>query len=475
MVRYRGAAAQKVFIVSLGCPKNLTDAEVMAGSLAAAGFELTSDESLADVALINTCAFLSSAVKESETEIRRFISLKERGKISKIAVTGCLVEREKDAILRKFPQIDAVVGIHSLESINSAINGGERFIMSPAAALSAPKLKLRLTAPHSAYLKIADGCDNRCSYCAIPAIRGRFRSKTIEEAVAEAKDLAGSGAREISLIAQDTTSYGADIYGRPRLADLLKELVKIDRIKWLRLMYTYPERLSAEILRLVRDEEKICHYIDMPLQHAADSMLRMMNRRSTGRSIRKKIADIRKAAPDIALRTSFIVGFPGETEKDFEELRGLVAETRFDNVGVFTYSREPGTPAAGLPGQVPEKVKLARMNELVSVQSGIIDGINRGLAGRTVRVLLDSPAFGRTYRDAPDIDGKVEIITAAISHKPEAIGGKRKMADGLKPAASGSTVQGHALKAGEFVDVKITGTAGYLRRGIVVPAKGDIK
>ncbi|MBU2573675.1 MAG: 30S ribosomal protein S12 methylthiotransferase RimO [Elusimicrobia bacterium] len=465
----------KLFIVSLGCPKNLTDAEVMAGQFAAAGFELTADESEADIALINTCAFLSSAVKESEKEIKRFISLKERGKLSKIAVTGCLVERERAAILKKFPQIDAVVGINALESVCLALNGGERVIIPPAAPLSSPKLKLRLTAPHSAYLKIADGCDNRCSYCAIPMIRGRFRSKPLKEVIKEAENLARSGAREISLIAQDTTFYGTDLYGRPELYKLLKELVKIGPIKWLRLMYVYPDRLSPELLRLIRDEEKLCHYLDMPLQHISDNILRMMNRRSTGKSIRNKLAEIRKTVPDLALRTSFIVGFPGETGKDFGELRRFVADAGFDNVAVFEYSREPGTPAAELPGQTPDKVKAARLSGLVSVQSRVVDKKNKALAGATVRVLLDSPVSGRTYRDAPEIDGKVEVITDAISHKPEAIGRKTKKPYGLRPTAYGSVGVPPALKAGEFVNVKITGAAGYLRRGIIVSAKGELK
>ncbi len=458
----------KVFIISLGCPKNLTDAEVMAGQLAAAGFELTADETQADIALINTCAFLSSAVKESEAEIRRFISLKERGKISKIAVTGCLVEREKRLLLEKFPQIDAVVGINALERINSALTGKTNYILPATAPLTAPKLKARLTAPHTAYLKIADGCDNRCAYCAIPMIRGRFRSKTLEEVVAEAGSLVASGAREISIIAQDTTSYGIDLYGRVKLYELLKELVKLDGLDWLRLMYVYPEKLSLKILKLMRDESKICHYLDMPLQHISDNVLGKMNRRSTEKSIRAKISSIRSIVPDIALRTNFIVGFPGETEKDFQKLSSFVAETGLDNVGVFAYSREPGTPAAGLQGQVQETIKLARMNELISVQSRIIDKKNADLIGKTVEVLMDSPAFGRTRRDAPEIDGRIEVTNSAIRHMPYAIRRKNQKAYSLKPMAYGSAEAHPTLKAGKFVDVKITGATGYLRRGTVI-------
>ncbi|OGS66708.1 MAG: ribosomal protein S12 methylthiotransferase RimO [Elusimicrobia bacterium RIFOXYB2_FULL_62_6] len=430
---------EKIFLVSLGCPKNLADAEVLAGGLAEAGYGLTADEAKAGAVLINTCAFLRSAVKESEKEIRRFSALKKSGKIKKILVAGCLVERERDALLKKFPQVDAVVGINALDKAAAALDGRGRCFIAPVSALTAPELKLRLTAPHSAYLKVADGCDNRCAYCAIPAIRGRFRSKPLDQVVGEAEDLVRSGAKEISLIAQDTTLYGADLYGRPKLCALLKKLVKLRGLKWLRLMYVYPERVTADILRLIRDEEKLCHYLDMPLQHISDRVLKNMNRRSTGKTIRAKLAEIRRYVPDMALRTSFITGFPGETEKDFSELLGFVAEAGFDNVAVFPYSREPGTPAAALPGQLPARVKNARARSLIAAQSRVLDGKNRALAGKTVKVLLDSPSSGRTYRDAPEIDGRVEITGAA------------------------------GRKAGDFVSVRITGAAGYIRRGIIAP------
>ena len=469
----------KLFIVSLGCPKNLTDAEVMAGQLAAGGFELTTDETEADVVLINTCAFLSSAVKESETVIDRFIALKKRGKVSKIAVTGCLVEREKELLLRRFPQIDAVVGIHALDKIGSALNGETRYILPAAAPLTAPRLKLRLTAPHTAYLKVADGCDNRCAYCAIPIIRGPFRSKPLGQAVREAGDLAASGAREISLIAQDTTSYGADLYGRPKLYELLKKLLKLKGVDWLRLMYIYPEKLSSDLLKLMRDESRICGYLDMPLQHISDNILKKMNRRSTERSIKSKIASVRKFIPDIAFRTNFIVGFPGETEKDFEKLSAFVAETGFDNVGVFTYSREQGTPAAGLPGQIEEKVKAERMKRLISVQSRVVDKKNSRLIGKTVKVLMDCADFGRTEKDAPEVDGKVEVTQDSGFKIPDSrlkIKDSRlkiqdlrfKTEDLKKKRDTESGGRNVKLTAGEFVNVKITGASGYLRRGTAI-------
>ncbi|HOW88822.1 MAG TPA: 30S ribosomal protein S12 methylthiotransferase RimO [Elusimicrobiales bacterium] len=431
---------RKLFIVSLGCPKNLTDAEVMAGRLAGAGFELTGDPEDADLALINTCAFLGSAVKESETEIKRLLDMKKRGRTLKVAVTGCLVERKKELLLRRFPQLDFIAGINALDSIASAVENGTRSLIPGTAPLAGSGTKVRLTAGHTAYLKVADGCGNHCAYCLIPSIRGPFRSKPVEAAAEEARALASSGAKEISLIAQDTTSYGADLYGRPKLYELLRELVRVPGIEWLRLMYVHPEKLSSRILRLIRDENKICRYLDMPVQHISDKVLRMMNRRSTERSIRGTIAAIRKAVPDMALRTNLIAGFPGESDEDFEKLIAFVKETEFDNIGIFAYSREPGTSAAGLPGQLPERVKKERMEALIEAQSRVVDRRNASLKGAVVKVLMDSPRFGRTFREAPEIDGGVEI-------------------------SGGGSGRGKALRAGDFAEVRITGAAGYLRRG----------
>ena len=431
----------KIFIVSLGCPKNLSDAEVMAGELASAGWRLAASEDEADAALINTCAFLGSAVKESEGEIKRLLRLKARGKLSKVIVTGCLVEREKDGLLKRFPGLDAAVGIHALASIARAVKESGSYIL-PVGALNSPRFKARLTARHSAYLKIADGCNNRCAYCLIPSIRGGFRSKPPEQLAEEARRLAESGAVEISLIAQDTTTYGADLKGRPGLAGLLKELTRIKSVAWWRLMYVYPERLDKELIALMRGTGSVCRYLDMPLQHIATPVLKRMNRISTEKSIKAKIAELRKAMPDIALRTNFIVGFPGETDKDFKKLLGFVRSARLDNVGVFKYSPEPGTSAATMPGQVPEEVKEERADELIQAQSAVVDAINGELPGSTVKVLMDSPSFGRTYRDAPDIDGRVELLQAEKSARTP--------------------------KPGEIVSVKITEATGYLRRGFLV-------
>ncbi len=431
----------KLFIVSLGCPKNLSDAEVMAGELAAAGWELTADEAGADAALVNTCAFLGSAVKESEDEIKRLLSLKARGKLSKVIVTGCLVEREKEKLAARFPGLDALVGIHALAKAAKAIEEGRNYILPGEGPLSSPRLKTRLTARHSAYLKIADGCDNRCAYCLIPSIRGPFRSKPVEALAEEARNLAASGAVEISLIAQDTTNYGKDLYGRPRLAWLLNELLLIKSVKWWRLMYVYPERLTSEVIEIMRANKAVCRYVDMPLQHVSDRILKRMNRASTEKSIKTKIAELRRAMPDIAIRTNFIVGFPGETNEDFSRLLGFVKKARLDSVGVFKYSREPGTAAAGFPGQVPEDVKEERAQALISAQSRVLDSVNADLKGKKLEVLMDSPLFGRSHREAPEIDGRVEV---------EQVKG------------------GRPLKAGDLVKVRITGATGYLRRAVVL-------
>lgn len=427
----------RIFISSLGCPKNLADAEVMAGELAGAGWEVVSSETEADAALVNTCAFLGSAVKESEAEIRRLLALKKRGLLKKVVIAGCLTERMKGALLEKFPEADAAVGPGSLREIARALEKGG-LLLSPQAALEAPPLKLRLTAPHSAYLKVADGCDNRCAYCLIPSLRGPFRSKPLEDAVAEARLLAGSGAKEISLIAQDTTLYGADLYGKPALARLLRKVSAIKGLRWIRVMYAYPERVTPELLRVMAGAENICRYLDLPLQHASDAVLKAMNRRSTEKGLRRTLASIRRLLPGAAIRTNFIVGFPGETDRDFARLLRFVREERLDNVGVFKYSPEPGTSAAGFPDQVPEKVKTERMNGLLAAQAAVVDSLNAGLVGKKFEVLMDSPRFGRTYRDAPEIDGTVEVAAAA----------------GKKP------------RAGDFLRVRITSARGYARKGV---------
>ena len=378
-------------------------------------------------------------MEESEREIRRLLALKARGKLSKVMVAGCLVEREKEGLLKRFPGLDALVGINALSEAAKALKSGKNYILPAEAHFSSPRLKARLTAPHSAYLKVADGCDNRCAYCLIPSIRGAFRSKPVEALAEEAQNLADSGAVEISLIAQDTTSYGTDLYGRSRLAWLLNTLLRIKSVKWWRLMYVYPERLTPEVIEIMRANKSVCRYLDMPLQHVSDRVLKRMNRASSEKSIKDKLSELRRAMPDIAIRTNFIVGFPGETSEDFSRLLGFVKTARFDNVGVFKYSKEPGTPAAGFPGQVPEDVKEERAQALIGAQSKVVDAINARLKGKNIEIMMDSPLFGRTYRDAPEIDGRVELITG--EKKPP--------------------------KPGDILKVRITEASGYLRRAVI--------
>lgn len=428
----------KISITSLGCPKNLTDTEEMLGLLAQAGYTPTPREDEADAVLLNTCGFIRPAVKESEAEMRRLIRLKTAGKIKKIVVAGCLVEREKDNLARRFPEIDAFVGLGSISKIAEALKTRKNYFGPVSRLLRSPGRKVPVTMAHSAYLKIADGCDNRCSYCTIPLIRGAYHSKPVEDVIAEAREMAQRGVKEISLVAQDTTSYGKDLYGKPRLVRLLRGLAKVKGVKWIRLMYAYPERVTDELLHFMASESKICRYLDIPLQHISDPVLKSMKRLSTEKLLREKIARIRKIVPGIALRTNFIVGYPGETESDFEKLKRFVKTAEFDSLGVFAYCREKGTPAAMIKGQIPEKIKARRCGELIDVQSRVIDGLNRKITGMTVPVLLDGPEFGRTQKDAPDIDGSVQVE----SRKP--------------------------LKSGDFIQVRITQARGYVRKGVAV-------
>ena len=409
----------KIFIESLGCPKNLADSEEICGALKQAGHEIVFSEEEADAALINTCAFLQAARDEAEEEISRLLELKKTGRLKKVAAAGCLVQKDGAGLLRKFPQLDSIMDIYSLSNAAAAFNR-KGFLHAeypdPDSLMAAPQSKMRLTAKHSAYLKIADGCSNRCAYCLIPQLRGKFRSKSIEASVQEAKALSAAGAKEISIIAQDTTRYGEDLPGsslrKPSLEKLIKKLAKIKRVKWWRIMYAYPERITPELIAAMKDNESVCHYLDMPLQHISDSVLKRMNRISTEKTICEKIAALRKAMPDFAIRTNFIVGFPGETDKDFRRLIKFIREYRLDNVGVFEFSPEPGTPAYSMPGQIPPELKRERAEILIEEQSRALRQMNREQTGREITVLLDGPGIGRTYSDAPDIDGTVRLTKA---------------------------------------------------------------
>ena len=396
----------KFYLISLGCPKNLTNSEEFSARLLASGHKMVFSPEKADEIIINTCGFIASAVKEAKDEIRRALTLKKQGVVKKVAVTGCLVERFKEQVAKEFPEIDTLFSIGAQENIEKTLKTSGTLLEPLSASLYLPHYKMSLTAPHTAYLKIADGCNNRCAYCTIPFIRGNYRSKPMEDIVREARLMTQNGVKEISLIAQDTTSYGIDLYGQVQFLPLLEKLLKIRGLGRLRIMYAYPHRMTREIARLMASTDKIFHYVDIPLQHIADPVLKRMNRHCDGAQIRRTLDMLKKEVPDISLRTNFIVGFPGETKKDFNELKKFVHEYEFDNMGVFEYFREKGTAAYAME-QIPASVKHERARELEEVQSRVIDRINKRLIGTSLEAIADGEDFGRTYKDAPDIDGKV--------------------------------------------------------------------
>ena len=413
----------KVGFVSLGCPKNQLDTEVMLHEVATAGYEITPEETEADVVIINTCGFIESAKQEAIENILDIAWLKKNHTLKAIVVTGCLAERYRESILEELPEVDAVLGVGSIHNIVEAIEavtvkkkkGSKRkytsFEDKNTVRLGGDRI---LTTPeYTAYLKIAEGCDNRCAYCAIPSIRGVFRSRPIEDLVEEAKQLEGLGVRELNIVAQDSTRYGLDLYGEYRLAELLRRLTEETQIPWIRVLYCYPDKVTDELIAEMRDNPRILKYIDLPIQHISDPMLRAMNRHGDSAMIRGVIEKLRREIPDIVIRTTFIVGFPGETEKDFEELCEFVHETKFERVGVFPYSREEGTAAYDLPDQIEEQVKQDRADLIMRDQMEIMAARNETKIGQTVTVLCEDydPVsrvhFGRSADDAPEIDGKV--------------------------------------------------------------------
>lgn len=413
----------KVGFVSLGCPKNQLDTEVMLHEVMSAGYEITPDETEADVVIINTCGFIESAKKESIDNILDIAWLKKNRSLQAIVVTGCLAERYRENILEEMPEVDAVLGVGSIHHIVEAIEavtvkkkkGSHRkytsFEDKETVRLGGDRI---LTTPdYTAYLKIAEGCDNRCAYCAIPSIRGKFRSRPMEDLVAEAKQLEALGVRELNIVAQDITRYGLDLYGEYRLAALLRKLTEETEIPWIRLLYCYPDKITDELVAEIRDNPRILKYMDLPMQHISDSMLSAMNRHGDGAMIRSTVAKLRREIPDMVIRTTFIVGFPGESEADFEELCEFVHENKFEHVGVFPYSREEGTPAYDMPNQIDEQVKLDRMDWIMRDQLEINEAKNQAQVGKTLTVLCEDfdPVselhFGRSAADAPEIDGKV--------------------------------------------------------------------
>lgn len=408
--------AETVGIVNLGCAKNQVDGEMLLAALEAAGFQAAEPEE-ADIAVVNTCGFIDSAKKESIETILELARLKEEGAIQKLVVTGCLAERYREEIHWELPEVDGVFGIGA----NGDIAGCVKEMLSQGFAQRFPEKSAmplcgarRLSTPgFSAYLKIAEGCDNRCTYCAIPLIRGGYRSRTMESIEEEAQALAAGGAKELVLIAQDTTRYGLDLYGAYSLAGLLTRLCRVEGIKWLRVLYCYPDSITDELLDVMAREEKVVPYMDIPLQHASGKILRAMNRRGDRESLTALMVKIREKVPGVVLRTTLITGFPGETEEDFEELCQFVKEVGFERLGCFAYSQEEGTPAAALPGQLDEEVKERRAELITEMQLGIMERQGRALVGQRLTVLAEGYEdesgcwFGRSYMDAPDVDGRV--------------------------------------------------------------------
>lgn len=427
----------KVGMVSLGCPKNQVDAELMLGRLADAGYELSEDAAMADVAIVNTCGFIESAKSEAIEEILELAALKKEGRIKALIVTGCMAERYRDAILEEMPEVDAVVGIgsnHRIAEIVQRVAEESGFgEYGEKEDLRMCGRRIRTTLPFYSYLRIADGCNNRCAFCAIPSIRGKFRSRPMEELVEEAEHLARNGVKELTVIAQDTTEYGSDLYGRRMLPELLNRLCGIDGLKWIRILYCYPEKITDELLDVIADQPKICKYIDMPIQHVSKNQLLAMRRPGDRKSLTDLIAHIREKIPGVVLRTTLMTAFPGETQQDFEELIDFVREVRFEKLGCFIWSAEEGTAAFDLPDRVDPETAASREESIIDEQSRVIDAWCESMVGKKIEVMtegfdrLAECYYGRSQGEAPEIDGKIFFDT-----------------DGKK------------LRQGEFVTVEIT-------------------
>lgn len=431
-----------LLFISLGCDKNLVDTEKMLGILGSEGYYFVDDETDADVIVINTCCFIGDAKEESVNTILDMARYKKEGKLKALIVTGCLAQRYKNEIIEEIPEVDAVLGTTSYEEIAEAVKkalGGEHLLSfeNIDAPVSEKTKRLVTTGGHYAFLKIAEGCDKRCTYCIIPYLRGRYRSVPMEQLVKEAEELAQKGVKELILVAQETTLYGKDLYGEKKLPELLKRLCGVSGIEWIRLQYCYPEEITDELIATIREEEKICHYLDIPIQHASDAVLKRMGRRTNNREIRDLIAKLRREIPDIALRTTFISGFPGETAEDHEILMDFVDEMEFERLGVFAYSPEEDTPAYSFEDQVPDEVKEERRAEIMELQQDIAFEKSENMTGRVLEVMIegkvaDENAYvGRTYMDSPNVDGLIFVNTAI------------------------------PLMSGDFVRVRVTGALDY--------------
>jgi ribosomal protein S12 methylthiotransferase len=430
--------------VSLGCPKNTVDSERMLGKLAQEGYALQPDADGADVVVINTCGFIEPARQESLSVIREMLALKKAGKVGAVVVAGCMAERQRDVLLEQVPEVDQIVGVFGREEIVAVVDRAvahqdeQRSLFRPAPVRALEDTaRLRITPRHYAYIKISEGCDRLCTYCAIPKMRGKHITKPIEEVIREANELAADGVRELIIVAQDTTYYGMDLYGRTRLPDLIRELDKVDGLEWIRTLYAYPEHISDEVLDTLAGANKVIPYLDMPLQHISDRVLKRMIRRVNRAATEKLLHRLREKWPDLALRTTFIAGFPGETEAEFEELRQFVADFKFERLGVFPYSLEPDTPAEKLDGHLPEDVKAARVAAIMEVQQQVAFDWASAQVGKELPVVIDGPdpefanhLRGRTTADSPEIDCTVRV-------------------------------KGKNLQSGDFAKVKITAADGY--------------
>ncbi len=433
---------KKILFISLGCDKNLVDSEVMLGILADRGFEMTDTEDDADIIIINTCCFINDAKEESINTILEMAEYKKTGPCKALIVTGCLAQRYKQEIVDEIPEVDAVIGTSKydeiFDAVDQALKGSHFLDVDDLDRLpSVPGKRILTTGGHYAHLKIAEGCDKHCTYCIIPKIRGNYRSVPMEQLLAEAASLAEQGVKELILVAQETTLYGMDLYGKKSLHILLQELAKIKGIRWIRILYCYPEEIYPELIETIKNEKKVCHYLDMPIQHASDAILKRMGRRTTKAQLKETVSLLRKEIPDIVLRTTLIAGFPGETQEQHEELMEFVDEMEFERLGVFAYSPEENTPAASMPDQIPEEIKEERRDAILELQQEIAFDKAADMVGRTLYAMIegkvaDEPAYvARTYADSPDIDGYVFVNT------------------------------GEMLMSGDFVKVKITGSAEY--------------
>ncbi len=432
----------KLFFISLGCDKNLTDSERMLGLLRREGYEFTDDETEAEVIVVNTCSFIGDAKEESVNTLLEMAEYKKTGVCRVLLAAGCLAQRYRQEILDEIPEVDGVIGTtaydHIGQVLREALEGRRSLCLEEISRLpSMESPRIVTTGGYYAFLKIAEGCGKHCTYCIIPSLRGSYRSYPMEQLEEEARQLAASGVKELILVAQETTLYGVDLYGKKTLPQLLRRLCRIGGIQWIRVLYCYPEEITQELIDVMAEEEKICHYLDIPIQHASDAILKRMGRRTTQQQLREMIGRLRRQIPDIALRTTLISGFPGETQEDHEELMRFVDEMEFDRLGVFAYSQEEDTPAAGFPDQIPEEIKQRRRGEIMELQQEIAFAHSQDKAGQVLEVMIegklaDENAYaGRTYMDAPGVDGYIFVNTPL------------------------------ELMSGDFVRVRVTGAAEY--------------